>query len=351
MKDQSKGSRILMSDLGKWLSQRNLAALESILVENEIDLDVLHDLTDDDMREIGLSLGARKRLRNAIEAEDLDQPASAPVTFKDNKRDAERRHLTTLFVDLVGSTALSARLDPEDMSVVIKNYQNTVAGIVSRYEGHVAKYMGDGVLCYFGWPVAHEDDAKRAARCGLEITQSIADMQAPDGQGLSARAGIATGLVVVGDLIGEGAAQEETVVGDAPNLAARLQAFAAPGELLVSDTTRQLIQNTFVTESLGALDVKGLDAPVTAWRVLSVRSLESRFEDEDLDPILPMIGRSHELGLIMERWHRAIAGEGQLTVLEPPHLNWSTVMFRKRRTENGEQTAQARGNSSEVTAG
>jgi len=304
-----------MSDLGKWLLQRNLVSLEPVLIENEIDLDVLFDLTDDDMREIGLSLGARKRLRGAIETDEPDQQQSAVIHPKDNKRDAERRHLTTLFVDLVGSTALSARLDPEDMSDVIKQYQNTVAGIVTRYEGHVAKYMGDGVLCYFGWPVAHEDDAKRAARCGLEIARSIAEMHTPDGQRLSARAGVATGLVVVGDLIGEGAAQEETVVGDTPNLAARLQALAEPGELLVADATRQLIQNTFITESLGPLDIKGLDAPVTAWRVVSARSLESRFEAEDIDPVIPMIGRSHELGLIMERWHRAITGEGQVTVL------------------------------------
>ncbi len=304
-----------MSDLIEWLTRRKLLNLEAVLVENEIDLDVLFDLTDEDLREIGLSLGARKRLRTAIEASEPDQSVSDATSATDIKRDAERRHLTTLFVDLVGSTALSARFDPEDMSEVIKRYQNTVAGIVTRYEGNVAKYMGDGVLCYFGWPVAHEDDAERAARSALEIVGSIADMRAPDGQELSARAGVATGMVVVGDLIGEGTSREETVVGDTPNLAARFQTLAEPGQVLVPEATKQLIQDTFELEQLGHFDIKGLDSPVPAWRVAAERSLESRFETEDLNPVLPMIGRNHELGLIMERWHRAISGEGQVTVL------------------------------------
>lgn len=304
-----------MPDIGDWLSQRNLAGLESVLVENDIDVDVLFDLTDEDMREIGLTLGARKRLRAAIDAATTDEPTSGTGAPLDGKRDAERRHLTTLFVDLVGSTSLSARMDPEDMSDVIKQYQDTVAGIVTRYEGQVAKYMGDGVLCYFGWPVAHEDDAIRGARSALEIIRSVAKLRAPDGQPLSARAGLASGTVVVGDLIGEGSAQEETVVGDTPNLAARLQSLAEPDRVLVSDATRTLVQNRFELASLGLQDIKGLEAPVPVWEVTAEHSLESRFEAEELDPVLPMIGRSNELGLIMERWHRALSGEGQVTVL------------------------------------
>ncbi|WP_282170280.1 ATP-binding protein [Ruegeria atlantica] len=304
-----------MSDLVEWLSRMKLLNLEPVLVENEVDLDILFDLTDEDMREIGLSLGARKRLRTAIDAGEPNQSQSDATSVTEIKREAERRHLTTLFVDLAGSTALSARLDPEDMSEVIKHYQNTVAGIVTRYEGNVAKYMGDGVLCYFGWPVAHEDDAKRAARSALEIVGSIAEMRTPDGQALSARAGVATGMVVVGDLIGEGASREETVVGDTPNLAARLQTLAEPGQVLVPESTKQLIQDTFELEELGHFDVKGLDSQVPAWRVGTERSLESRFETEDLNPVLPMIGRNHELGLIMDRWQRATSGEGQVAVL------------------------------------
>ncbi|WP_170763347.1 ATP-binding protein [Ruegeria lacuscaerulensis] len=304
-----------MADLVEWLARNKLANLEGILVDNEIDLDILFDLTDADMREIGLSLGARKRLQAAIEAGEPGPPQPAVSGSTVGRRDAERRHLTTLFVDLVGSTALSTRFDPEEMSEVIKRYQNTVAGIVTRYEGHVAKYMGDGVLCYFGWPVAHEDDAERAVRSGLAITRSITELRSPDGQELSARAGVATGMVVVGDLIGEGAAQEETVVGDTPNLAARLQAFAKPGQVLVPDSTKQLIQDTFELEQIGSFDVKGFETSVPAWRVAAERSLEGRFEAKDVKPVLPMIGRDHELGLIMERWQRAISGEGQIIVL------------------------------------
>ena len=166
------------SDLRQWLTSRNLESLETTLTENEIDFDILFELTDDDMREIGLSLGARKRLRAAINETGQDEPSS-PDGSRNAGGEAERRHLTTMFIDLVGSTELSVRLDPEDMRDVITGYQNAVAGVVTRYEGHVAKYMGDGVLCYFGWPTAHEDDAKRAARSGLEIVRAVSGMRTP----------------------------------------------------------------------------------------------------------------------------------------------------------------------------
>lgn len=302
-----------MTDLSQWLSARNLGALEATLSENEIDLDILFDLTDDDMRELGLSLGARKRLRVA-----LDAAASGETSAVEPARAggaAERRHLTTMFVDLVGSTELSTGLDPEDMRDIITSYQNAVAGVVTRYEGQVAKYMGDGVLCYFGWPRAHEDDAKRAARAGLEIIEAMRGLRAPDGRELTVRIGVATGLVVVGDLIGEGAAQEEAVVGDTPNLAARLQAVAGPDQIVVADTTRQLLGADFEMAELGALELKGVGRPVAAWRVDAERSLVTRFEEGGLDPALPLIGRDHELGLIMERWRRARDGEGQVVVL------------------------------------
>lgn len=306
-----------MSDLRQWLEKAKLGSLEPMLVENEIDLDVLFDLTDEDMREIGLSLGARKRLRSALEAGHAGAEASrAPsATPTSPPRGAERRHLTTLFVDLVGSTRLSAKNDPEDFSDIITRYQNTVAGIVTRYEGHVAKYMGDGVLCYFGWPVAHEDDARRAARAALDTVRKMAEMQTTDGQALAVRVGIASGVVVVGDLIGEGAAQEEAVIGDTPNLAARLQALAEPGQIIVADATKELLQADFELEELGQLDIKGLDAPQRAWAVLSERSAARRFASATFEPVLPMVGRDLELAMIMERWRRACAGEGQVMVL------------------------------------
>lgn len=304
-----------MSDLRQWLASRNLEGLEAILTENEIDIDVLFDLSDDEMRELGLSLGARKRLRAAIKGGRRDEPPAEADPARSAAGEAERRHLTTMFVDLAGSTALSARLDPEDMRDVIMGYQNAVAGVVTRYEGHVAKYMGDGVLCYFGWPVAHEDDARRAARSGLEIAQVVSGMHAPDGETLAVRIGVATGLVVVGDLIGEGAAQEEAVVGDTPNLAARLQGAAEPGQVVVAITTRQLLGNDFELHPLGEVDLKGVGGPVSAWQVKAELSPESRFEAHAFDPVLPMIGRDHELALVMERWQRACKGEGQVAVL------------------------------------
>ena len=303
-----------MTDLSRWLARRNLESLETILSESEIDLDVLFDLTDDDMREIGLTLGARKRLRAAIDGARDEAPQPSDAT-QEATGDAERRHLTTMFVDLVGSTALSAQLDPEDMRDVITRYQNAVAGVVTRYEGHVAKYMGDGVLCYFGWPSAHEDDAKRAVRSALDIVRSMTGAKAPNGQELAVRVGIASGLVVVGDLVGEGAAQEQAVVGETPNLAARLQGIAEPGQVIVAAETRQLLGHDFDIVSLGEVSLKGLSGTVPAWQVEVERSAESRFKKSVQDPVLPMIGRNHELGLIMERWQRACSGEGQVTIL------------------------------------
>ena len=229
-----------MTDIRDWLTSRNLESLSAILIKNEVDIDVLFDLTDDDMREIGLSLGARKRLRAAIDGARDESRSTVPEP-RQKGGEAERRQLTIMFVDLVGSTALSGRLDPEDLRAVMTGYQNAVAGMVTRFEGHIAKFMGDGVLCYFGWPKAYEDAAERAVRAALAIMGAMGSIKAPAGEVLEARIGIATGLVVVGDLIGEGAAQEQAVVGETPNLAARLQGVAKPGQTVVSETTRLLI--------------------------------------------------------------------------------------------------------------
>ena len=297
------------------MRSRNLDNLEAILIENEIDFDVLFDLTDEEMREIGLSLGARKKLRAEIDGRKGNELSVAEDEVRHAGGEAERRQLTTMFVDLVGSTELSAQRDPEDMRDLITGYQNAVAGVVTRYEGYVAKYMGDGVLCYFGWPTAHEDDARRAARSGLDIVQAMKGMRTPDGQELAVRVGVATGLVVVGDLIGEGAAQEEAVVGDTPNLAARLQGIAEPGQVIVAAATMQLLGHDFDISSLGEVELKGIGKALPAWQVDAERSPENRFEQHAQDPVLPMIGRNHELALIMERWQRARDGEGQVTVV------------------------------------
>jgi class 3 adenylate cyclase len=215
-----------------------------------------------------------------------------------------------MFVDLVGSTALSATLDPEDMREVIRAYQNTVAGEIERFEGHVAKFMGDGVLAYFGWPRAYEDAADRALRAGLAITGAMRHLRNPAGEALSARVGIATGLVVVGDLVGEGAAQEQAVIGETPNLAARLQTVAAPGQVVVAEATRRLLGVSFDLEDLGPQSLKGLARPVAAYAITGERQVENRFEARSGLALLPMVGRDQELALLLERWVQARAGEG-----------------------------------------
>src|SRR5712691_3183440 len=223
--------------------------------------------------------------------------------------EAERRQLTVMFCDLVGSTELSARLDPEDLREVIAAYHRAVADAVAGFEGFVAKYMGDGVLVYFGYPRAHEDDAERAVRAGLGSIDAVARLDVKSAK-LQARIGIATGLVVVGDLIGEGSAQEQSVVGETPNLAARLQALAEPDAVVISAGTRRLIGDLFEYRDLGAVEVKGIAAPVTAWQVLRPSVVASRFEALRGSALSRLIGRDEEIDLLLRRWARAKAGDG-----------------------------------------
>src|SRR5215208_6080619 len=242
MPDQMRSTGL---EVAAWLRTLGLERYEPAFRDNAIDADVLPELTDEHLKELGLPLGHRLKLLKAVAV--LRQgpalpaavvPSAEPPGMR-NTAQAERRQLTVMFADLVGSTALSAALDPEEMRDVIRAYQNTVAGEITRFEGHVAKYLGDGVLAYFGWPQAHEDDPERAVQAGLTIVESVGRLSTPTGEALAARVGIATGLVVVGDLIGEGAAREEMVVGDTPNLAARLQEAATPGAVVISDGTRR----------------------------------------------------------------------------------------------------------------
>ena len=218
-----------------------------------------------------------------------------------------------MFSDLVGSTALSARMDPEDLREVISAYQKCVAETVQRFGGFVAKYMGDGVLVYFGYPQAHEDDAERAVRAGLELIQAVGGLKssAP----LQTRVGIATGLVVVGDLIGSGAAQEQAVVGETPNLAARLQGIAEPNTVVIAESTRKLLGNLFDLQDLGAQDLKGIGGPVRAWAALRPASVESRFEALHASGLTELVGREEELELLLRRWSKAKTGEGQVVLL------------------------------------
>ena len=218
-----------------------------------------------------------------------------------------------MFSDLVGSTALSARMDPEDLREVISAYQKCVAETVQRFGGFVAKFMGDGVLIYFGYPQAHEDDAERAVRAGLELVAAVSESEDP--RAPQTRVGIATGLVVVGDLIGSGASQEQAIVGETPNLAARLQGIAEPNSVVIAESTRKLVGNLFELEDLGAQDLKGIAGPVRAWAALRPASVESRFEALHASGLTELVGREEELELLLRRWSKAKTGEGQVVLL------------------------------------
>ncbi len=301
-----------MTEVRQWLESLGLGQYASAFEEHAVDPEMLSRLTADDLKEIGVqALGHRKRLLDAAAAIG---PVAAPSPRPARSADAERRHLTVLFCDLVGSTALATRLDPEDTRRVIRRYQDVCAGVIARFEGFLARFMGDGVLAYFGYPRAHEDEAERAVRAGLALVDAVGALEGPDGDALAARVGIASGLVVVGDLIGEGAAQEEAVVGDAPNLAARLQGIAAPGQVLVAEATRRLLGLGFALHDVGEQSLKGIEAPVRVSAVVGERPVESRFEAMRVAP-LPMVGRDQELALLLERWALAKAGEGQGVLL------------------------------------
>ena len=306
-------------DLGLWLRTLGLEQYEAAFRENAIDVSVLPDLTDQDMEKLGVLLGHRRKLLRAIANLETTAKAAlgavvAPAAVEAPPRDtAERRQVTVMFSDLVGSTALSARMDPEDLREVISAYQKRVAETVQRFGGFVAKYMGDGVLIYYGYPQAHEDDAERAVRAGLELVAAVGALKthAP----LQTRVGIATGLVVVGDLIGSGASQEQAIVGKTPNLAARLQSFAEPNSVVIAETTRKLVGNLFELQDLGAQDLKGISGPVRAWVAARPSSAESRFEAFHASGLTELVGREEELELLLRRWSKAKSGEGQVVLL------------------------------------
>lgn len=312
-----------MSDaLRSWLEKNELEKYTQTFIENEVQLNDLPHLTEDDLKDLGLPLGPRRRLLANIssleafisQAETSAAPTVGGAVSAGLSNTAERRQITVLFSDLVGSTALSADHDPEDMRDLIQAYQDTCAGVITRFEGFIAKFMGDGVLAYFGFPQAHEDDAELAARAGLAITNAVGRHTTPAGDKLAARIGIATGIVVVGDLIGSNAAQEHAVVGDAPNLAARLQSIAGTGQVIVSETTRRLLGSGFEVEDFGLRDVKGLSDAVPTFLVKGERSVETRFEARSAN-FTDMVGRDQELALLLERWSLVKSGEGQGVLL------------------------------------
>jgi class 3 adenylate cyclase/predicted ATPase/DNA polymerase III delta prime subunit len=305
-------------DVGDWLRSLGLGEYEAVLLENKIDAEVLADLTDGDLEKLGVPMGHRKRLLKAIASLNaIETPAKAtsPTPTPPTQDVAERRQLTVMFCDLVGSTAMSARLDPEDMRGVIGAYHRCCAAQIERNGGFVAKYMGDGVLAYFGYPQAHEHDAERAVQAGLAIVEAAPKLVTAAGSPLHVRVGIATGLVVVGDLVGSGEAQERGVVGDTPNLAARLQGIAEPDMVVIAEGTRKLLGNLFELQDLGAKDLKGVALRTRAWAALRPGSAESRFEALHAGGLTALVGREEEVDLLLRRWSKAKTGEGQLVLL------------------------------------
>ena len=303
-----------MQQIADWLKQLGMSEYVPCFAENKIDVSVLRHLTDQDLKDIGVPLGHRRKMLAAIGELAGAAPAAAVAAAEPKPQDAaERRQVTVMFSDLVGSTALSARMDPKDLREVISAYQKCVAETVGRFGGFVAKYMGDGVLIYFGYPQAHEDDAERAARAGLELVAAVSGLKTRSA--LQTRVGIATGLVVVGDLIGSGASQGQAIVGETPNLAARLQGIAEPNSIVIAEGTRRLVGNLFELGDLGAKDLKGITGPVRVWAALRASSVESRFEAMHGSGLTDLVGREEELELLLRRWSRAKPGQGQVVLL------------------------------------
>jgi predicted ATPase/class 3 adenylate cyclase len=378
-----------MQEISEWLTEHNLGQYGQAFVDNGITVDLLEELNQEDLKEIGLTLGDRKRFLIAVrQGANLQSPGHAPGRVENSSEerpehrsagrssaghlttehstaehstaergfdgvdavqsvnrvrqastadsgagaldtqtppsgprttethDAERRQLTVMFVDLVGSTALAEQLDPEDLGHVVRAYQSLVGRYIAEHGGYISRYMGDGVLAYFGWPTANEDDATHAVDSALAITASISSLKTPDGDPLSCRCGIATGLVVVGELIGEGPSREHAVVGETPNLAARLQGLAAENSTVISDTTRRLTGNQFEFHSLGLQQLKGIREPVPVFSVIAAKTVESRYHASRQHVALPLIGRQRQLEQLRFYWHQSATGHTTRVLLQ-----------------------------------
>jgi class 3 adenylate cyclase/predicted ATPase len=307
-------------DVGDWLRSLGLAQYEKSFRENAIDAEVLPDLTDADLEKLGVLLGHRKRvLKEIVSLKGVaGEPIQGQLAAKAEPKAhdaAERRQLTVIFCDLVGSTAMSSALDPEDVRGVISAYHSCCATVITSNGGFVAKYMGDGMLAYFGYPQAHEHDAERAVKAGLTIVDAVTKLDTAAAEPLHVRVGIATGIVVVGGLLGSGEAQERGIVGDTPNLAARLQRIAEPDSVVIADSTRKLLGDLFELMDLGAQDLKGIAKPPRAWIALRPSSQESRFEALHTGELTALVGREEELEVLLRRWAKVEAGEGQVVLI------------------------------------
>jgi len=304
-----------MKGIAEWLASIGLSEYAQRFADNGIDLSVIRDLTEEDLKDLGVLLGHRRKILRAI-AELPAAPAPAETATEPVPRDeAERRQLTLMFCDLVGSTALSARLDPEEMWAVIASYQACIGEVIGRYQGMIARYMGDGVLAYFGYPRAQEDDAEQAVRAALALVDAVANLRTNVDAALQVRIGIATGTVIVSELLIDETPAEQAVVGETPNLAARLQTLAEPGTVLICPNTRRLTGGHFDYRDLGPVPLKGWAEPVPVWQVLGASGVESRFEAMHKTKLPPLFGREEEIELLLRRWRHATQEEGRVVVL------------------------------------
>jgi class 3 adenylate cyclase len=304
-----------MQSIADWLASIGLGEYAERFAENAIDLSVVTDLTEQDLKDLGVLLGHRRKMLRAI-AELRPAFARAETATEPLLGDgSERRHLTVMFCDLVGSTTLSTRLDPEDMLRVIASYHSCIGGVIGRYQGVIARYMGDGVLAYFGYPGAHEDDAEQAVRAALAVVDAIAHLETAVDLALQVRVGLATGTVIASELLIDQTLAEQAVIGETPNLAARLQTLAEPGTVMICSTTHRLTAGHFDYRDLGPIALKGWAEPVPVWQVLGESGVESRFQAMHNTKLPPLFGREEELELLSRRWRRAAAGEGRVVVL------------------------------------
>lgn len=313
-----------------WLESLGLERYRDTFQQNAITWDVLPELNDGDLASLGVLLGHRKKLLRAIaqlsQTDGSDGPEPPPVPtdqntepFPSDRDRAERRLLTVMFCDLVGSTALARQLDPEDLQTTVRRFLDICGEAVGRFNGYIAKYMGDGLLVYFGYPHAHEHDAERAVHAGLavlELVKALPREQCPDrGFEIATRIGIATGPVIVGELLGQETAKERSVFGETPNLASRLQGLAAPNQLIIDSVTKRLVGGEFECADQGTVSLKGFETPVRIWQVLSATPSASRFESYRSGRLVDFIGREHETALLLGRWREAADGEGQVVLL------------------------------------
>ena len=332
----------MSKEVTAWLEELGLGQYAISFEENELDLDQLVDLSNEDLKDLGVTImGHRKKLFRAIDAlqdspaqETIEKDAAAqpePLTSA-SSGEAERRQLTVMFCDLVGSTELSRQFDPEDLQSIIASYQAACNAAIDRFDGYVARYMGDGMLVYFGYPVAHEDDAERAVRAGLGIIEEVALLDLNYEVELSVRVGIATGLVVAGDIIGDGASEEHSVLGETPNLAARLQGVASPGNVIIAETTRRLIEGRIQVEALDPLFVKGFSDSIQAFRATGIRAA-TRFDAATSENMSPFVARQSELNLLTDRWQQACSGDGQVVLLSgEAGIGKSRILHELRET-------------------